>query len=392
MKKSLLLVSAFLAVAAIAQAKEIVPAPVVTEEAPVQVVEKEVIVYRDKPEVFRPNGYVNLHYKYYGDAEELNYKNDGKNNNYGRVELKGKINMTENQALEYRIRDYNSWNSTGNTEDKGMDGTEARFRYFYNHGNLGDSKVNLTSRIHYQDNGATDDSQELQYQARFNFADYMFNNDFVKTTNFVVAPKYKYAWDSSNDNSYDNQLGVDLYTMHELPWGFSFELNVYTAQHFYGKDQFFDGTDKMEDKNFTVDVEAYIYNTTNLYTNGKVSVDFNFEGGYDAYNWSQEKKFGAPHRDGGRYADKYDKINDTVVVNKEKDNVETKNGKGVGTDNSKYSLYALPTLQLNYQATPAVKVYVAAGAEYRDWAVNSGSSATNWRWQPTVFAGFKTVF
>ena len=54
MKKSLLLVSAFLAVAAIAQAKEIVPAPVVTEEAPVQVVEKEVIVYRDKPAIWRP--------------------------------------------------------------------------------------------------------------------------------------------------------------------------------------------------------------------------------------------------------------------------------------------------------------------------------------------------
>ena len=57
-----------------------------------------------------------------------------------------------------------------------------------------------------------------------------------------------------------------------------------------------------------------------------------------------------------------------------------------------YSLYALPTIQVNYQATPSFKVYAAAGAEYRDWAVNSGSSATNWRWQPTVFAGFKTTF
>ena len=48
MKKSMLLVGAFLAVAAMAQAKEVVPAPVVVEEAPVQIVEKEVIVYRDK--------------------------------------------------------------------------------------------------------------------------------------------------------------------------------------------------------------------------------------------------------------------------------------------------------------------------------------------------------
>ena len=399
MRKLALLLGSLLVVAS-ASAKEVVPAPVVVEEAPVQVIEKEVIVYRDKEEGFRPNGYVDLQYRYYGKTEGQKEKFDtvskvtegngnwNTGNEYTRLQLSGKINMTENQSLEYRVRDYNAATTH---EGNGKDGTDTRLRYFYNHGLLGDSKVNLTSRIHYRDNGHVDDSQEIEYQARFNFAEYMFNNDFVKTTNFVVAPKYGYSWDSSNDDSYDNQLGVDLYTMNELPWGFSFELNVYATQYFYGQDQYFDAVDKKEDKNFTVDVEAYIYNTTNLYTNGKVSVDFNFEGGYDAYNWSQEKKFGAP-RDGGRYNKEYHTANDTVVVNKDKTGIETKEAKGVGTDNSKYSLYALPTIQVNYQATPSVKVYAAAGAEYRDWAVNSGSSATNWRWQPTVFAGFKTVF
>ena len=388
MRKLALLLGSLLVVAS-ASAKEVVPAPVVVEEAPVQVIEKEVIVYRDKEEGFRPNGFVDLQYRWYGKTEGQEDKfetvsetTDGNGNwntgnNYSRIQFSGKINMTENQSLEYRIRDYNAVTTH---EGNGKDGTDTRLRYFYNHGLLGDSKVNLTSRVHYRDNGHDDDSQELEYQARFNFADYMFNNDFVKTTNFVVAPKYGYAWDSSNDDSYDNRLGVDLYTMNELPWGFSFEFNVYATQHFYGQDQYFDAVDKKEDKNFTVDVEAYLYNTTNLYTNGKVSVDFNFEGGYDAYNWSQEKKFGAP-RDGGDYTKEYHAAKDTTTP-----------AKGVGTDNSKYSLYALPTIQLNYQATPSVKVYAAAGAEYRDWAVNSGSSATNWRWQPTVFAGFKTVF
>ena len=388
MRKLALLLGSLLVVAS-ASAKEVVPAPVVVEEAPVQVIEKEVIVYRDKEEGFRPNGYVDLQYRWYGETEGQEDKFETKNNvtegnknwntgnNYSRIQFSGKINMTENQSLEYRIRDYNAVTTH---EGNGKDGTDTRLRYFYNHGLLGDSKVNLTSRVHYRDNGHDDDSQELEYQARFNFADYMFNNDFVKTTNFVVAPKYGYAWDSSNDDSYDNRLGVDLYTMNELPWGFSFEFNVYATQHFYGQDQYFDAVDKKEDKNFTVDVEAYLYNTTNLYTNGKVSVDFNFEGGYDAYNWSQEKKFGAPRGySNSKYFDDFIKANPEAT-------------KGVGTDNSKYSLYALPTIQLNYQATPSVKVYAAAGAEYRDWAVNSGSSATNWRWQPTVFAGFKTVF
>ena len=400
MRKLALLLGSLVVVAS-ASAKEVVPAPVVVEEAPVQIVEKEVIVYRDKEEGFRPNGYVDLQYRWYGDTEGQDdafssatdkAKGNGHwnaDNNYSRLQLQGKINMTEKQALEYRVRNYN--NLSGDDAKHTSNDTETRLRYSYNHGNLGDSKVNLTSRLEYKDVIDPANQQHVEYQARFNFAEYMFNSDFVKTTDFTVAPKYRYVWGSGNNDNYDNQIGADLYTMHELPWGFSFEFNVYATQHFYGQDQFFDGTDKMEDKNFTVDVEAYIYNTTNLYTNGNVSVDFNFEGGYDAYSWSQEKKFGAPHR-GGRYDKEYGAINDKVVVNADKNGVETEAGKGVGTENAKYSVYALPTIQLNYQATPNVLLYAAAGAEYRNWAVTSENSASNWRWQPTVFAGFKTTF
>jgi len=366
MKKSLLLVGAFLTVAAMAQAKEVVPAPVVVTEAPVQIIEKEVIVYRDRAPVgFRPNGYVDLQYRWYGEAEN---KTTGKDyndwagaTNYGRIQLLGKINMTENQTLEYRIRNF------GNTsaEKVGTSGTDTRLRYFYNHGNIGDSNINFTSRLHYRDREDTNGHQELEYQARFNFADYMFNNDFIKTTNFVVAPKYRYEWGEGNNNTYDNQLGVDLYTMHELPWGFSFEFNLYATQHFYGDDQPFNEGRDVEDKNFTLDMEAYIYNTTNLYTNGDVTIDFNFEGGYDAYTWSQEKMFGSKK---SGYLANY------------------------GYDNASYSLYALPTIQVNYQVTPSFKVYAAAGAEYRNWGIDNENSAKDWRWQPTVLAGFRATF
>ena len=358
MRKLALLLGSLLVVAS-ASAKEVVPAPVVVEEAPVQVIEKEVIVYRDKEEGFRPNGYVDLQYRWYGETEgqkgtDLGWATE---TNYSRTQLQGKINMTEKQALEYRIRKYNLTSTVHENVTDGKYGSDTRLRYFYNHGNLGDSKVNFTSRLHYRDRGDIADAQELEYQARFNFAEYMFNNDFIKTTNFVVAPKYKYVWGIGNDKDYDNRLGFDIASFHELPYGFSFELNFYVDQHFYGEDQSFDAGRKEKDKNFTVDMEAYLYNTTNLYTNGNVTVDFNFEGGYDAYNWSQEKKFGT-----------------------DKD------------ENAKYSLYALPTIQVNYQATPNVKVYAAAGAEYRNWAVEGNSEASHWRWQPTVFAGFRTSF
>ncbi|EKA94430.1 hypothetical protein FPOG_00206, partial [Fusobacterium periodonticum D10] len=39
-----------------------------------------------------------------------------------------------------------------------------------------------------------------------------------------------------------------------------------------------------------------------------------------------------------------------------------------------------------------VKLYAAAGAEYRNWAVEANSTAKNWRWQPTAWAGMKVSF
>ena len=385
MRKSLLLVGAFLTVAAMAQAKEVVPEPVVVEEAPVQIVEKEVIVYRDKEEGFRPNGYVDLQYRWYGDTEgqnedfagnkwdkegELTPGNDNWNpaNNYSRIQLMGKINMTEKQALEYRIRTYDELDKEDDRIKKS--GTDTRLRYFYNHGYLGDSKVNLTSRVHYRNNGHDDNTQELEYQARFNFAEYMFNNDFVKTTDFTLAPKYKYVWGDDNSPDYDNRVGLDLSSYHELPWGFSFEFNLYADQHFYGQDQYFNGGNTKKDKNFTLDMEAYIYNYTKLYENGNFALGFYFEGGYDDYSYSQEKMFGTKHI----AAD--DKLGTTAS----------------GTDDTDYSLYALPGIQADYQVTPNFKVYAVAGAEYRDWADSNGKSASDWRWQPTVWAGFKTTF
>lgn len=367
MKKSLLLVGAFLAVTAMAQAKEIVPAPIVVEETPIQIVEKEVIVYRDRePEGFRPNGYVDLQYRYYGEAEELNYKNNDVNNNYGRTQLLGKINMTEKQSLEYRVRSYNDWNSATNKDNRGEKGTQTRLRYFYDHGNLGDSKVDLISRLEYKKD--TDDVQSLEYQARFNIADYLFNNDFIKTTSFTFAPKYKYKWSSNTDN-YKNILGLDLFTMNQLPLGFSFEFNLYGDQHFYGERKATGVTDTVKN-NTSLTMEAYLYNTTNLYANDDVSVDFYFEGGFDPYKWNSEK------------------IQRTLKVGAT-DKIDTAN---YNYYHNSYQVYAYPQLIANYKITPNLNVYTSLGAEYRNWAYTSEKSAKDWRWQPTAVVGFRTTF
>ena len=352
MKRLALLLGSLLVVTAAASAKEVVPAPVVVEEAPVQIVEKEVIVYRDKEEGFRPNGSVDLQYRYCGNAE-----NDkpiwSTNDNSSRTQLTTKINMTENQTFEARIRDYNSLDENSK---QAKNETETRLRYWYDHGVLGDSKVNLTSRLHYQHKTKGAGKQDVEYSARFDFAEYLFNNDFIKTNTFEVAPKVGYEWGSGNDSNYANLVGMDIASTYTLPAGFSAEFNLYLTQKFYGADQL-DVEGNKYDDNFNAYVEAYLYNTTNLYTNGNYAVDFVFEGGLDGYDWSQEKIYGSSSHDS-------------------------------------YSLYAYPALRVSYQATDFVNVYALAGAEYRNflWESQSRASAQDWRWQPTATVGFTTTF
>ena len=266
--------------------------------------------------------------------------------------------MTEKQALEFRIRD---WNDLDQENVRQKSETQTRLRYFYDHGNLGDSKVNYTSRIHYLHQ---EGSQELEYSARFNFAEYMFNNDFVKTTNFELVPFYKYAWDADNSSNYTNTVGARLKSNYDLPWGFSAEFNLYADQNFYGNgaEKTVKDGDKAgkEDKEFVGTMEAYLYHTLPLYSNDKVSVTFNNEVGYDPYVWSQHKAY----------------------------NKDTKKE----SNNTTYSAYYLSTVGVNYQATPNVTLYAHVGGEYRNWTIESDNSASNWRWQPTAWAGFKTTF
>lgn len=351
MKRLALLLGSLLVVSAAASAKEVVPAPVVVEEAPVQIVEKEVIVYRDKEEGFRPNGFVSLEYRYYGDTEGQNVGSwNGAENNYSRMQVEGKINMTENQAFEYRARNYSSLNEH---EADRTDKLNSRLRYYYDHGNLGDTKINYTSRVQYEKDG----DQSLEYQARFNFVEYMYSNDYVKATDLTVAPYYKYTWGPDNSSDYDNEVGLYFNMAYDLPFGFGTQLEVDTLGfHSYGNDIYskvWDGN-KRSDNNTDLGVNFYITQNTVLYTTEKLTVDFWVEAGYDSYTWS----------------DKH----------------------ATDTDSRNYELKADPQIRLFYQATPNVQLFTLAGVEYRNWTITEESKASHWRWQPFAAAGFNVTF
>ena len=61
-------------------------------------------------------------------------------------------------------------------------------------------------------------------------------------------------------------------------------------------------------------------------------------------------------------------------------------------EDTSYQAYFSSDVTASYQATEFVNVFALAGAEYRNWAVSNASSATNWRWQPYVAAGFNVAF
>ncbi len=188
----------------------------------------------------------------------------------------------------------------------------------------------------------------------------MFNNDFVKTTEMVVAPYYEYTWNRTvegDGDNYDNELGFYANFVNELPYGFAFQVELDTLGfHNYGDAKMHGVKDgnKDSDSNTTADVNIILAYGANLYSNEKMSVDFSAESGYDSYSWS-------------------DKV-------------------ATGEDHETYSLKTDPKVTLTYHATPSLDLYATAGAEYRNWKRTNERSASNWRWQPFGIVGFRTTF
>lgn len=360
MKKLALVLGSLLVVGTAASAKEVVPAPAVVPEKVVEVVEKPVIVYRDREveQKWRPNGSVDVQYRWYGETEKKNIREDvdgdwaNTANNYGRLQTLVGVNFTENQKIEIRTRNFHTLKSENDSTRKA---DELRLRHFYNFGTLGDSKVTAKSRLHY--NQKESGKKEASVSVAFDFSNYFFSNDYFKVTGFALRPEYKHSWAAHGNDNSQNRYALNLETSYDLPFGFSAELNLYGRYDRKLKDNRFVGEDDYK-SDLNLGVEAYLYNTTNLYKNGNFGVDFTFEGGYDEYTIHQKK----------------------LVENSD------------GYERREYSLYALPALKATYKPTEFVSLYAAAGAEYRNWRISAESEAKNWRWQPTAWAGMKVTF
>lgn len=280
--------------------------------------------------------------------------------NTGRLQIEAKLNFTEKQSLEIRERVYHTLRSTKIDEKErygkaAADNDELRLRHFYRFGNLGSSKINATSRLEYNTLHNSETMSGSAYLA-FDVASYLIQNNFVKTDYFRVGPSYTYSM--KDKTHYSNQVGLLLESYFNLPYNFGLELNVHPKYIFYNK-EFIVGKGKTKKHELYAEVEAKLFHSLSLYKNDKWKLAFEMEGGYDPYQFHQYK----------------------VIKNRNQK-----------AEKRTYSLYALPTLQINYQATEYVNVYAAAGAEYRNWTDTAESTASHWRWQPTAWAGMKVTF
>lgn len=389
MKKLALVLGSLLVVGTAASAKEVVPAPVVVPEKVVEVVEKPVIVYRDREveQGWRPNGSVDVQYRYYGETEnKISGEDDapkGKTASwardkyeYGRLQTLTNINFTEKQNLEIRTRNFQTLRN-GKDSANGMARSvapvdELRLRHHYNFGEVANSKVTAKSRLEYLQKGG-DGEKQLAASVAFDFANYFFSNDYFKVDKFAVRPIYVHSWKNHGNDDTVNKYGLNLETEYSLPFGFSVEFNVKSGYARKADGYFYTENNGKHRGNYYADLELYLYNTTNLYKDGNFAVDFVFEGGYDPYTFNQRR----------------------ILNIAQADDTDTKAGtlaEGERAQRREYTLYALPALRATYKPTDFVTLYAAAGAQYQNWNRTVESNANGWRWQPTAWAGAKVSF
>lgn len=377
-KLALLLGSLAIAATSFAGGKEIIPAEK-------DVIVKEVYVERPVYRNIMNGGYLEMYYKWWGESTKHShgggYGDKLSNGNRGRLHIQGLVNLTERQSIFFRVRDNQAMSDNGMyilgaSGDKSYlrskESTQVRLRYSYKHDF---ANLNATSRVHYQNDGeytgAAVGRNNLEYQFRMQFAEYGFDNDFIKTTNLIIAPKIGYSWDNSSREHYSfyekngvtyvdgghastPYFGMDFYIDHKLPLNFSLEFALY-LNSVHSNYKFYDG----KKSNFQATAELYLKNTTPIIKGDKATLSFYFEGGYDPYKYSQRKIFSEDF--------------------------------GYKNEKTNYSLYALPALRVDYQATENINLFLVAGAEMRN-IHEVGCEAQGFEWQPTAWAGFKVNF
>ncbi|MGL6154201.1 MAG: FomA family porin-like outer membrane protein [Cetobacterium sp.] len=318
---------------------------------------------------FKPYGTVKQEAEYFGNYEGISGKD------YMRfTPVEGTLQLSEKVSADFRGR-YKF--GLHENDDKSSEG-DFRARWYYDHGTLENTKIDLTSMIRfektnkYQEGVNIDPNSSVgaelgldytaEYNLKFNIAKYFPSNDFITVDEFSITPSYAYMFGNGKSGNAQT-LGVDLYSSYTLPLGFSAEFNVYSFQTWSNRDRATSMNGDKTDSFYTTAVEAYLYYNHTLYTSedNRTNLKFLFEGGFDPYQWSNKRIYGI-------------------------DKDLTENGAEFN-----YTLYAEPQIRVDHALTDTTNIYAGIKGHYNN-DVTKGTAASHWRWQPRVVVGWSTKF
>ncbi len=314
-------------------------------------------------EEFRPTGSLKQELRWYGDKE--NQEAEGL-----RFTLaEGGVRFTENFYIDYRVRDYIGYK--GKTENgkrvvEGSNTKEMRTRLYYDHGSINGSKVDWRERIEIK---STSKYNQVAYTPEFNFAAYIPATENFKAETFTLRPDFMYKDDNNANNNYKH-AGLDflsVYTVGQgiIPGSLQLEFNLYSR--FTKEDAFFSDNNKgttatkTEDSNTALDVEFYIYYTYDL-------------GSYNGIDYSFYYEFGS---------------DPSTFYNKKIDVVD-ENNKVTSSYDKEYTFYNDFELQATYDVNGSTSIFGAVAAEYKNF--KGQDQASDWKWQPYAYMGWKTKF
>ncbi len=393
MKKLALVLGSLLVVGSVASAKEVVPAPAPAPEVVVKVVEKPVVVYRDRvveDTKWRPNGSVSLTAKSYDAVENAYGKDtyvkswadgDAEAVHSAEVTAKTSINFTEKQNLSVKVVDAYGYERN----HRGTGNTKVVLGHSYDFGKINGTEIGAEMTTEFTRKGA---HKELVLKPVFDFSGYFFKNDYVKATALQLAPVYTHGWAKSN---YSNEYALYANAEFELPYGLTFQVE-FDKFFAYGKDKKLEGDSeyvKEYNKAYKVgDVKFALGYERELYKNGRHSFVGNLSAEYST-KWAWSKN--------------YKSLIGEVEVNGKKLPLGADHGTLRDNDSKErwggYEAKFEPSVTYTYAATEYVKLHSTLGAEYKNRTVGAKSTSTsnrhgarNWRWQPYAEVGFKATF
>lgn len=313
---------------------------------------------------FVPNGSIGFTQTFYGNA-------GGYKTSTSHPALLFNYNFTPewNLQLEWD-RTWNMYHFDGSDKQQDNRLSQPKGTLTYNYGALGQSQVNWSSSLMFENQNSFDGSNQSYtlLTTAFDFASYLPSNDYIKASQFAITPMYVYGWESHNDAGHVNTGALSLQTNWTLPANFSFTFNAYAFRDWY------DGSMKISGENNSYSNANYFmllawlnYSNTLYQFNEQTALNFNFIGGFDPYISSNRTGSWDPFLAGNQM---YEWLGPTVMK---------------GNYGSTYTLFALPQLNLSYQYDKHLQLSSFVQAKYSNqvW----GSTEKDWRLQPQIGVG-----